>query len=149
MTRVLPAAMTSLLLALSVSLGGVLASGQPAQAAYELYPGERLQGIAVPLKGPLTLSGWTRDGHGIVYSLQVRAGESFRFRFKPRNGFVGLVVFDEMGEDEDELFSVQGTEADKVLKSDKDAVWIIRPYYARMAPRRGLGAPYSIVIDPQ
>ena len=44
---------------------------------------------------------------------------------------------------------MQGTEADKVLKSDKDAVWIIRPYYARMSPRRGLGAPYSFVIQPE
>ncbi|MBB4064286.1 hypothetical protein [Gellertiella hungarica] len=132
-----------------VALALGLAAAAPAFAAYELYPGERLQGIAVPLKGPLTLSGWTREGRGIVYSLPVKAGESFRFRFKPRNNFVGLVVFDEQGEDEEELFSVQGTEADKVLKAETDTSWIIRPYYARMSPRRGPGAPYSIEIIPE
>lgn len=133
------------------TLGGLCLAAipHPAHAAYELYPGERLQGIALPLKGPLTLSGWTRDGRGVVYSLQVEAGQSFRFQFKPRNRFVGLVIFDEAGEEEDELFSVQGTEADQVLKAEKDTVWIIRPYYARMSPRRGMGAPYAITITPQ
>ena len=137
------------LLCLGLTAAGFAAAAKPAFAMYELYPGERLQGIAVPLRGPLTLTGWTRDGRGVVYSLQVKAGQSFRFQFKPRNKFVGLVIFDEVGEDEDELFSTQGGEADKVLASEKDAVWIIRPYYARMSPRRGLGAPYSIVITPQ
>lgn len=138
----------ALMLALAAGLS--LAAGpHAAHAAYELYPGERLQGIALPLKGPLTLSGWTRDGRGVVYSLEVKSGQSFRFRFEPRNRFVGLVIFDEAGEEEDELFSVQGTAADKVLTAQKDTVWIIRPYYARMAPRRGMGAPYAITLEPQ
>ncbi len=137
------------LLGLLLTAAALGTAAGSAHAAYELYPGERLQAIALPLKGPLTLSGWTRDGRGVVYSLEVKAGQSFRFQFKPRNNFIGLVIFDENGEDEDELFSVQGQEADKVLTSDKDAVWIIRPYYARMSPRRGLGAPYSITVTPQ
>lgn len=123
-----------------------LASAGPLSAAYELYPGEKLQTIATPLKGTLTLSGWTRDGRGVVYSLPVKKGEKFRFRFTPRNDFVGLVIFDEQGDDTDELYSGQGTAADKQLVADKDTNWIIRPFYARMSPRRGLGAPYRIEI---
>ncbi len=124
----------------------LLAGSGPLLAAYELYPGETLRTIATPLKGPLTLSGWTRDGRGVVYSLPVKKGEKFRFRFKPRNDFVGLVIFDEQGEDTDELYSGQGTVADTELVADKDTNWIIRPYYARMSPRRGFGAPYRIEI---
>lgn len=129
-------------------LAAATLSAPPARAAYELYPGEKLQVIAVPLKGTLTLSGWTRDGKGVVYSLPVKKGETFRFRFKPRNNFVGLVIFDEKGDDTDELFSSQGVESDKQLTAETDTSWIIRPYYARMSPRRGLGAPYTIEVAP-
>nr|WP_316652666.1 hypothetical protein [uncultured Gellertiella sp.] len=135
-------------LALATILFGGFAVG-PLQAAYELYPGEKLRAIAVPLKGPLRLSGWTRDGKGIVYSLPVKPGQKFRFRFKPRNNYVGLVVFDEKGDDSDELFSSQGVDADKELVADTETNWIIRPYYARMSPRRGLGAPYAFEIVPE
>ncbi len=134
--------------------GALLIAGltiaQPA-GAYELYPGEKLQPIATPIKGTLTLSGWTRDGRGTVYSLEVKKGETFRFRFKPRNNFVGLVVFDgkSEGEDTDDLFSTQGVDADKELQAEEDTTWIIRPYYARMSPRRGLGAPYEIEVTAE
>lgn len=99
----------------------------------------------------MTLSGWTRDGRGTVYSLEVKKGETFRFRFKPRNNFVGLVVFDgkSEGEDTDDLFSTQGVDADKELQAEEDTTWIIRPYYARMSPRRGLGAPYEIEVTAE
>ena len=135
--------------AVAVMSALLLASAAPLLAAYELYPGEKLRTIATPLKGPLVLSGWTRDGRGVVYSLPVKKGEKFRFRFKPRNDFIGLVIFDEQGEDTDELYSGQGTEADRELVADKDTNWIIRPYYARMSPRRGFGAPYRIEITAE
>ena len=144
--RLLPRAAAFRALAIAAALS--LSAG-PLLAAYELYPGEKLQAIAVPLKGPLTLSGWTRDGKGVVYSLPVKKGEKFRFRFKPRNNFVGLVIFDEKGDDNDELFSSQGVETDKELVAETDTNWIIRPYYARMSPRRGLGAPYRIEVIPE
>jgi hypothetical protein len=137
---------SSLKAGLGLALALSLVAALPA-AAYELYPGEKLQPIATPLKSPLKLSGWTRDGRGVVYSLDVKKGETYRFRFKPRNNFVGLVIFDENGEDTD-LFSTQGVEADKEIEAETDTRWIIRPYYARMSPRRGLGAPYEIEISP-
>lgn len=133
--------------ALGLAIAVLFAPALPA-SAYELYPGEKLQPIATPLKGPLVLSGWTRDGRGTVYSLPVKKGETFQFRFKPRNNFVGLVIFDENGDDSDDLFTTQGVEADKVLEVESDSKWIIRPYYARMSPRRGLGAPYRIEVVP-
>ena len=144
-----PAAAPSAALLATALLAAVTTAARPALAAYELYPGEKLQVIAVPLKGPLTMTGWTRDGRGVVYSLPVKKGEKFRFRFKPRNNFVGLVIFDEKGDDTDELFSSQGVDTDKELVAETDTSWIIRPYYARMSPRRGLGAPYSIEVMPE
>jgi hypothetical protein len=137
---------SSLKAGLGLALALSLAAALPA-VAYELYPGEKLQPIATPLKSALKLSGWTRDGRGVVYSLDVKKGETYRFRFKPRNNFVGLVIFDENGEDTD-LFSTQGVEADREIEAETDTRWIIRPYYARMSPRRGLGAPYEIEISP-
>lgn len=133
--------------ALGIGLALLIACAAPA-LAYELYPGEKLQPVATPLEGPLVLGGWTRDGRGTVYGLPVKKGERFRFRFEPRNNFVGLVIFDENGGDSDDLFSTQGVAADKVIEAEADSTWIIRPYYARMSPRRGLGAPYTIEVLP-
>ena len=136
-------------LATALSTAAILSVPGAALAGYELYPGEKLQPIAVPLKGPLTLSGWTRDGKGVVYSLQVKTGQKFRFHFTPRNNFVGLVVFDENGDNTDELLSSQGVEEEREIEAETDTTWIIRPYYARMSPRRGMGAPYTFRIIPE
>ena len=36
---------------------------------------------------------------------------------------------------------------DTVVKDD--TTWLLRPYYSKVSPRRGLGAPYTLMIEPQ
>ena len=56
--------------------------------------------------------------------------------------------------------SVAATEDEAIFGTDEDGdaysvtvktstTWLLRPYYSKASPRRGLGAPYSILIEPQ
>lgn len=111
-----------------------------------LYPGEKLVDAAMPPAGPLMLDGWTRDGRGSVYRLAVKKGETYEIAFKARGKFTGLVVFDmSLPVDAEGLFSSEDAVGGVgTLTAEKDTTWLIRPYYSRMSPRRGLGAPYEI-----
>mgnify|MGYP006870682028 FL=1 len=112
-----------------------------------LYKGERLVPIEVLPGKPVQLKGWTRDGKGLVYSLHVRAGEKVGVNFWTPSRFTYLVMFDVSKTDEDAFYSSDDDGNVKVLPVAKNTTWLIRPYYSRVARRRGLGAPYTVTLD--
>lgn len=112
-----------------------------------LYNGERLVPIEVLPGKPVQLKGWTRDGKGLVYSLHVRAGEKVGVNFWTPSRFTYLVMFDVSKTDEDAFYSSDDDGNVKALPVAKNTTWLIRPYYSRVARRRGLGAPYTVTLD--
>lgn len=139
-------------LALAIGIGLSWSAGPlPVRAdppAPWLYPGEKLVDATLPADGRLTLKGWTRDGRGAVYRLAVKKGETYEIAFAARSKFTGLVVFDmSLPVDAEGLFSSEDAVGGKgSLTADKDTTWLIRPYYSKMSPRRGLGAPYLVTL---
>lgn len=111
-----------------------------------LYPGERLLPVMLPPTGPLHLGGWTRSGNGDVYSLHVLKGQKLDIRFESRSKFAYLVIFDLGNTDDEAIYSSDENGLETRLTATANTTWLIRPYYSRMSPRRGLGAPYGIVI---
>ena len=111
-----------------------------------LYKGERLVKLATAYGPPTHLSGWTRDGRGKVYALHVVAGQKINIRFSTPSQYTYLVIFDLANTDEEAIYSSDEDGKDKTLTVASNSTWLIRPYYSRMSPRQGLGAPYEIVI---
>lgn len=113
----------------------------------ELYEGETLKSVSMPTGAPLKLDGWTRSGKATVYTLDVKKGKTYRLRFNPSSEYAYLIIFDLANPNDEAMYSsdVNGKEAD--LRANADTTWLIRPYFSRVAPRRGLGARYSIEIS--
>jgi hypothetical protein len=94
------------------------------------------------------LSGWTKFGKGKVYTLPLKKGQHVRVTFSSKSKYAFMAIFD-LSSDADESFfgtDEDGMTADVVV--EKDTTWLIKPYYSRVTRRRGLGAPYDILIDP-
>ena len=103
--------------------------------------------IEPPVGKPLELSGWTRDGRSQVYSLHVKRGQTVGINFWTPSRFTYLVMFDVSRPDDEAFYSSDEDGNIKSLPVANNTTWLIRPYYSRVSPRRGLGAPYKVVID--
>lgn len=127
----------------------VLLSAAAAMAqAPQLNPGEKLEKLQFPAVA-MQLKGWTKFGNGKVYTLPVRAGQRVKVSFSTKSKYAYLAIFDLSKPDDEAFFGTDenGITADVTVK--EDTTWLLRPYYSRVSPRRGLGAPYGILIEPQ
>jgi hypothetical protein len=114
----------------------------------QLDPGETLEKLGFPAVTE-KLSGWTKYGKGKVYTLPVKAGQHVKVTFASKSPYAFMAIFD-LNSSEDESFfgtDEDGMTADVTVQAD--TTWLIKPYYSRVTRRRGLGAPYTILIDPQ
>ncbi|ABC89627.1 hypothetical conserved protein [Rhizobium etli CFN 42] len=113
----------------------------------QLDPGEKLEKLQFPAV-TMQLKGWTKFGNGHVYTLPVRAGQHVKIDFSTRSKFAFLAIFD-LSKPDDEAFF--GTDEDGMsfqTTVKENTTWLLRPYYSKVSPRRGLGAPFSILIEP-
>ena len=121
----------------------------PAMAqAPQLEPGEKLEKLQFPAVA-MQLKGWTKFGNGHVYTLPVRAGQHVKVSFATKSKFAFLAIFDLSKPDDEAFFGTDedGTSFETTVK--ENATWLLRPYYSKVSPRRGLGAPYTLMIEPQ
>lgn len=113
-----------------------------------LYHGEKLVEITLPPSGKLIRQGWTRDGKAVAYRLKVKAGTKLQFSFRAYSHYMFLVIFDLNGEDpETAIFSSDEQRLPARITAEKDMDLLIRPYYSKLAPRRGLGSRFVIEIN--
>ncbi len=113
----------------------------------QLDPGEKLEKLQFPAV-TMQLKGWTKFGNSDVYTLPVRAGQHVKISFETKSKFAFLAIFDLSKPDDEAFFGTDedGTSYETTVK--ENATWLLRPYYSKVSPRRGLGAPYSILIEP-
>ncbi|ACM25590.1 hypothetical protein MOV66_25580 [Agrobacterium sp. SHOUNA12C] len=94
------------------------------------------------------LTGWTKFGKGKVYTLPLKKGQHVRVTFSSKSKYAFMAIFDLSSNDDESFFGTDedGMTADVTV--NEDTTWLIKPYYSRVTRRRGLGAPYEILIDP-
>lgn len=94
------------------------------------------------------LTGWTKFGKGKVYTLPLKKGQHVRVTFSSKSKYAFMAIFDLSSNDDESFFGTDedGMTADVTI--NEDTTWLIKPYYSRVTRRRGLGAPYEILIDP-
>ena len=112
-----------------------------------LNPGEVLKDIGSVTPGGLRVGGWTRQGRGDVYRLNVKSGDAVRITLTSSSDFVNFAVFDMADPDDDAIFFSDAGVKIATLKAEKDTWWLIRPILILSAPRRGLGAHYELSIE--
>jgi hypothetical protein len=134
--------------ALAMAAALVLLAGAAFGQTPELQPGERLEKLQFPA-ATMELKGWTKFGKGRVYTLPVKAGQHVKISFATKSKFAFLAIFDLAVPDEEAIFGTDedGDSYSTTVKTN--ATWLLRPYYSKASPRRGLGAPYSILVEPQ
>ena len=134
-----------LLSAVAVAPARAQDSGQT--AIPELDRGESLEKLGFPAVTE-RLAGWTKFGKGKVYTLPVKAGQHVRVSFSSKSPYAFMAIFDLSSSDDESFFGTDedGMTADVTVQAD--TTWLIKPYYSRVTRRRGLGAPYEILIDP-
>jgi hypothetical protein len=113
----------------------------------QLDPGEKLEKLQFPAV-TMQLKGWTKFGNSHVYTLPVRTGPHVKVSFSTKSKFAFLAIFDLSKPDDEAFFGTDedGMSFETTVK--EDATWLLRPYYSKVSPRRGLGAPFSILIEP-
>ncbi|WP_018898552.1 hypothetical protein [Rhizobium sp. 2MFCol3.1] len=114
----------------------------------ELQRGERLEKLQFPA-ATMELKGWTKFGNGKVYTLPVKAGQHVKIDFSTKSQFAFLSIFDLAAPDDEAIFGTDEDGQTFQTTVKQDATWLLRPYYSKASPRRGLGAPYSILVEPQ
>ena len=134
-----------------LAIGTLLALGiapATAQQAPQLDPGEKLEKLQFPAV-TMQIKGWTKFGNSHVYTLPVKAGQHVKISFTTKSQYAFLAVFDLSKADDEAFFGTDedGTTLDTVAK--ENTTWMLRPYYSKVSPRRGLGAPYTLLIEPQ
>lgn len=141
---------------LAFSLFGSLLYGAQAAHAQDSeqqlqYPqldrGEKVEKLGFPAVLE-KLSGWTKFGKGKVYTLPLKKGQHVRITFSSKSKYAYMAIFDLSSTDDESFFGTDedGMTADVTV--NEDTTWLIKPYYSRVTRRRGLGAPYEILIDP-
>lgn len=139
----------SLLIAAAAS--GPPASADDAKAPQlqmpELDRGEVLEKLGFPAVTE-KLTGWTKFGKGKVYTLPIKAGQHVKITFASKSQYAFMAIFDLTSSADEAFFGTDedGMSADVTVSAD--TTWFIKPYYSRVTRRRGLGAPYSILIEP-
>ncbi len=113
----------------------------------QLDRGEKLEKIALPAVLE-RLTGWTKFGKGKVYMLPLKKGQHVRITFSSKSKYAYMAIFDLSSSEDESFFGTDedGNTADVTV--NEDTTWLIKPYYSRVTRRRGLGAPYEILIDP-
>ena len=113
----------------------------------QLDRGEKLEKIALPAVLE-RLTGWTKFGKGKVYMLPLKKGQHVRITFSSKSKYAYMAIFDLSSSGDESFFGTDedGNTADVTL--NEDTTWLLKPYYSRVTRRRGLGAPYEILIDP-
>ncbi|WP_412064600.1 hypothetical protein [Rhizobium sp. SYY.PMSO] len=146
--------MRAALIGLSISIVALLANvpayGQDAEQQQQLPQldrGEKLEKIALPAVLE-KLTGWTKFGKGKVYMLPLKKGQHVRITFSSKSKYAYMAIFDLSSSEDESFFGTDedGNTADVTV--NEDTTWLIKPYYSRVTRRRGLGAPYEILIDP-
>lgn len=112
-----------------------------------LNPGEVLKDLGSFTPEGLHVGGWTRQGRGNVYRLNVKAGDAMRITLTSSSEFLNFAVFDMADPDDDAIFFSDAGVKVATLKTTKDSWWLIRPILILSAPRRGLGAHYDLRIE--
>jgi len=133
---------------LAVTIAFCLVTSMAFAQSPELQPGERLEKLQFPAV-TMELKGWTKFGNGRVYTLPVKAGQHVKISFSTKSKVAFLSIFDLATPDEEAIFGTDedGSSYDVTVKNS--TTWLLRPYYSKVSPRRGLGAPYSILVEPQ
>jgi hypothetical protein len=131
------------------ALAALLVLSLPARAVEpELYRGEKLVNLTLPSDGRLTKSGWTRDGKSIAYRMKVPAGAEMTINMTASAArFTYLVIFDLNDPvPEDALYSSDSRRLPAHIFADaeRDMDLLIRPFFAKQAPRRGLGSHFVL-----
>ena len=113
----------------------------------QLDRGETIEKIGLPAVLE-KLTGWTKFGKGKVYMLALKKGQHVRITFSSKSPYTYMAIFDLSSNDDESFFGTDedGNTADVTV--NEDTTWLIKPYYSRVTRRRGLGAPYEILIDP-
>jgi hypothetical protein len=113
----------------------------------ELDRGEVLEKLGFPAVTE-RLTGWTKFGKGKVYTLPIKAGQHVKITFASKSQYAFMAIFDLTSSADEAFFGTDedGMTADVTVSAD--TTWFIKPYYSRVTRRRGLGAPYSILIEP-
>jgi hypothetical protein len=135
-------------LVFSFAAAAPLRAATPAVQPPQLDQGETLEKLGFPAV-TMQLKGWTKFGKGKVYTLPVKKGQHVKVTFNSKSQYAYMAIFD-LTSSADEAFF--GTDEDGMTANvtvNEDTTWLIKPYYSRVTRRRGLGAPYTIVIDPQ
>lgn len=134
---------------LSAILAVFLLAASPAVAVEpELYDGERLVNLKLPDDGKLTQSGWTRSGRAVAYRMTLPAGAELTINMTasaPR--FTYLVIFDLNDPYPEEAVYSSDTRrlpAHLFADAERDMDLLIRPFFAKQAPRRGLGSRFVL-----
>ena len=125
----------------------VLLAALPAAAAEPvLYHGEKLVNLTLPDDGHLVTSGWTRAGRAVAYRLKVPAGAEMTVNMKASAArFTYLVIFDLNDPDpEDAIYSSDSRRLPAHIFAEADMDLLIRPFFAKQAPRRGLGSHFEL-----
>lgn len=127
--------------------GAVSAQNAAEPQIPELDRGETLEKLGFPAATE-KLTGWTKFGKGKVYTLPVKAGQHVRITFDSKSPYAFMAIFDLASSDDEAFFGTDedGMSADVTVEAD--TTWLLKPYYSRVTRRRGLGAPYSILIEP-
>jgi hypothetical protein len=113
----------------------------------QVDPGETVEKLVLPAV-TMRLAGWTKFGKGKVYTLPLKKGQHVKVTFSSKSPYCFMAIFD-LSSGADESFF--GTDEDGMVADvtvQADTTWLIKPYYSRVTRRRGLGAPYTILIDP-
>ena len=131
------------------ALAAYLLLSLPAAAVEpELYRGEKLINLTLPGDGLLTKSGWTRGGKGVAYRLKVPKGAEMTINMTASAArFTYLVIFDLNDPvPEDALYSSDSRHLPAHIFADaeRDMDLLIRPFFAKQAPRRGLGSHFVL-----
>ncbi len=141
---------TPLLLALAIAITALpqrsVAESRNVDGIW-LDDGERLKEVALSASGPLRLDGWTRRGRGDVYRLKVKAGQTVKIELAASSEFVLMAIFDFATPDEDAIFFSDSQGRTATLTPKADTEWLIRPTLILGAPRRGLGARYTLSVS--
>ena len=124
----------------------LLTASAMAQAP-QLNPGEKLEKLQFPAV-TMQLKGWTKFGNSHVYTLPVHAGQHMKISFATKSKFAFLAIFDLSKPDDEAFFGTAEDGMTCQTTAKENTTWLLRPYYSKVSPRRGLGAPFSILIEP-
>lgn len=109
-----------------------------------LFDGEVLHKLEAPKDGKIELKGWVKNGKATVYTLPVKKGQVADIQFDSSNRAAFLIVFDLARPDDDAAYSSDLDGKSYKLTAESDTIWLIRPFFSLIAPRRGPGAQYKV-----